>query len=67
MLSSVWAIVRDGKIVPLESVNLPEGTKVLVTLLPENEAEFWLQASESSLSAVWDNSEDNVYAELLKG
>lgn len=67
MLNSVWAIVRDGRIVPLESVDIPEGTKVLVTLLPESETEFWLQASEVSLSAVWDNAEDDVYAELLKG
>lgn len=67
MLSSIWAIVRGGRIVPLESVDIPEGTKVLVTLLPESETEFWLQASEVSLSAVWDNAEDGVYAELLKG
>ena len=26
--------------------------------------DFWLQASESSLDAVWGNPEDDVYAEL---
>ncbi|AUB38126.1 hypothetical protein COO91_04089 [Nostoc flagelliforme CCNUN1] len=40
-------------------------TRVLVTLLPDDETEFWLQTSQTSLSSVWDNAEDDVYAELL--
>ncbi|CAN5795651.1 hypothetical protein BH24ACI1_BH24ACI1_29080 [soil metagenome] len=28
--------------------------------------EFWLSASESSLNEIWNNEEDDVYAELLK-
>lgn len=28
--------------------------------------DFWLQASEASLNAIWDNPEDDVYAELLE-
>ena len=66
MINTIWAIVREGKIVPLEEIEVPEGTRVLVTLLPEEEADFWLAASESSSSAVWDNAEDDVYAELLE-
>lgn len=27
---------------------------------------FWLEASESSLNEIWDNEEDDVYAELLE-
>lgn len=27
--------------------------------------EFWLKASELSLNLIWDNPEDDVYAELL--
>ncbi|MEH2241487.1 hypothetical protein [Nostoc sp.] len=65
MLKTLWATVRQGKIELLESAELPEGTRVLVTLLPDNETEFWLQASQTSLDAVWDNAEDDVYAELL--
>ena len=49
----------------LESEELPEGTRVLVTVLPDDETEFWLQTSPTSLSSVWDNAEDDVYAELL--
>ncbi|MEH2025815.1 hypothetical protein [Nostoc sp.] len=65
MLKTLWATVRQGKIELLESEELPEGTRVLVTLLPNDETEFWLQASQTSLDAVWDKAEDDVYAQLL--
>ena len=66
MIKTLWATVRQGKIELLESAELPEGVRVLVTVLPDDEAEFWLQASEVSLNAVWDNVEDDVYAQLLQ-
>ena len=66
MMNTILAVIREGKIVPLESVQLPEGTRALVTLLPEDDASFWLAASESSLSEVWGNAEDDIYAELLE-
>jgi hypothetical protein len=66
MLQTLWATIRQGKIELLESTGLPEGTRVLVTLLPDNEAGFWVQASQTSLDAVWDNTEDDVYAQLLQ-
>jgi putative addiction module component (TIGR02574 family) len=28
--------------------------------------DFWLKASEPSLNAIWDNPEDDIYAELLE-
>ena len=65
MMNTIRAIVREGKIELLEEVEIPEGTEVLVTPLPD-EPDDWLKASESSLDAVWDNSEDDVYAELLE-
>jgi hypothetical protein len=52
MINTIWAVIRGGKIVPLEDVKAPEGTRALVT-------------SESSLSEIWGNAEDDVYAELL--
>ncbi|HXF41912.1 MAG TPA: hypothetical protein VN687_19505 [Blastocatellia bacterium] len=64
MINTVRAIVREGRIQLLEEIDLPEGTEVLVTPLLD-ETDFWQRASESSLDAVWDNPEDNVYAELL--
>ena len=66
MLRTFLGTVRQGKIELLDSANLVEGTQVLVTLIANDEAEFWLQASQVSLNAVWDNAEDDIYAELLK-
>ena len=66
MLKILLTTVRQGKIEISEQVELPEGTKVLVTVLPDNEAEFWRDASQQSLYKVWDNSEDDIYAKLLE-
>ena len=66
MINTIWAVIRDGKIIPLEAVKVPEGTRALVTLLPEDEAGFWLAASEPSLNEIWGNTEDDIYAELLE-
>ncbi len=66
MLTTLWGTVRNGKIEILESTTLPEGTTVLVTLLPDPEAEFWHQASQTALDSIWNNTEDDSYAELLK-
>ncbi|CAD5956193.1 hypothetical protein [Planktothrix agardhii] len=66
MQRTFWGTVRQGKIELLDSADLVEGTQVLVTLIANDEAEFWLQASQVSLNAVWDNAEDDIYAELLK-
>lgn len=65
MPNTIRAIVREGKIELLEKVEIPEGTEVLVTPLLD-EANFWLKASESSANSIWDNAEDDVYAELLE-
>lgn len=65
MLSTVKAVVREGKIELLERVDLPEGSKLLVTVLPDEEASFWLDASQTSLDRIWDHPEDDVYACLL--
>lgn len=66
MSNPVRAIVRQGKIELLEPVDLPEGAPALVTLVSDDEA-FWLRASQRSADEVWDNPQDDVYAELLEG
>jgi hypothetical protein len=65
MLNTIRAVVREGKIELLEKIEIPEGTEVLVTPLVD-EPDFWLKASANSLDSVWDNPEDDVYAELLE-
>jgi hypothetical protein len=64
-MQNIRAIVREGRIELLEEIEIPEGTELLVTPLTED-YNFWLHASESSLDSVWDNAEDDVYAELLE-
>ncbi len=67
MLNTAWAIVREGKIELLEPANLPEGRKVLVTILPESDDNlFWLNASQPSLQQIWEHPDEEVYGELLK-
>ena len=65
MLKTLWATVRLGKIELLESAELPEGVMLLVTVLPDDQAQFWVNASQTSQDAVWNNTEDDVYARLL--
>jgi len=65
MLNTIRAVMREGKIELLEKVEIPEGTEVLGTPLVD-EPNFWLNASESSLDSIWDNSEDDVSAGLLE-
>ena len=65
MQERIRAIVNEGKIEPLEKLDVPNGTEVLVTVL-SNGNDFWLGASEPSLNAIWSNAEDDVYAELLE-
>ena len=62
-METFWATVHQGKIELLEAAELSEGTKVLITLFPDDEANFWLQASQVSLDSVWDNGEDNMYTQ----
>ena len=67
MLNTLWAVVREQKIELLKKVEIPEGTRLLVTLLTDqDETQFWQNASQSSLETVWNNPQDDVYAELLK-
>ena len=65
MLSTIPAVIRDGKIELLEPISLPDGAHVLVTVLQDDDQAFWQQASESALKRVWDNAEDDIYADLL--
>ena len=66
MLNSVWAVIREGRIEFLEQVDLPEGAKVLVTVLSEDDNQFWQNASQTALERIWGNPEDDVYARLLE-
>ncbi|WP_310485804.1 hypothetical protein [Chamaesiphon sp. VAR_48_metabat_403] len=64
MPKTVWATFCQGKVELSEPIAISEGTRILVTILPDDESEFWLKASQTSLAAVWDNDEDDIYAQL---
>jgi hypothetical protein len=66
MLKTLWATVRQGKVELLDIAELPEGARVLLTVLPDEETEFWLKSSQESLDAVWNNDEDEIYAQLVQ-
>ncbi len=61
MLKTLWATVRQGKVELLDVADLPEGARVLLTVLLDEEADFWLKSSQESLDAVWNNDEDEIY------
>lgn len=65
MLSTLRAIVRNGKIELLEPTPLLDGSHLLVTILEEPDESFWTRASSATLTVIWDHREDDVYAELL--
>ena len=48
MLSTALGIVKDGRIETLERISLPEGKRVLVTILPDDDS-FWQEASRETL------------------
>lgn len=66
MMNTLWAVVRDGRITPEEPIELQDGQRVLITILPDEDHAFWLSVASSSLDAIWDNEEDDIYAELLE-
>ena len=72
MLTTRRGVLQRGTVTLLEPADVPEGTRALVTLLPDEEGAasdlraFWQDASRAALDAVWDNPEDDVYADLLK-
>ena len=71
--NTVLDVDRDGNICGLtiehasQRADIPRFSYEQVASCESRAAceEFWLKASEPSLDAIWDNCEDDVYAELL--
>jgi hypothetical protein len=66
MPQTIWATIQQGKVQLAEPLDLPDGIRVLITILPDDETNFWDNASQPSLDAIWNNNEDDVYAQLLQ-
>jgi hypothetical protein len=65
-METIEGIVKNGHVVPTADIELPEGSKAIITIVDSENDEFWLSTSEEAAARVWGNSEDDVYAELLK-
>jgi predicted DNA-binding antitoxin AbrB/MazE fold protein len=72
MSTTVEAIYEDGKLVLQQPLPLPEKAHVRVTIESEEasmsdvERAAWLKLSEESLMKAWNNTDDDIFNELLK-
>jgi len=66
-MESIPGIVQDKKVVFLEETHIPDGTRVIVTVPSDQDSvPFWDAASAETLERIWNNEEDDIYADLLK-
>jgi predicted DNA-binding antitoxin AbrB/MazE fold protein len=61
------AIYENGVLRPLSPLTLPEHARVRLAVddLRDDERSEWHAQSERRLKAVWDNSADDVFNDLL--
>jgi predicted DNA-binding antitoxin AbrB/MazE fold protein len=67
MTVKLEAIYENGVLRPLSPLSLPEHTRVRLVVddVGDEERVPWLEQSQRSLMTVWDNSEDDIFNELL--
>jgi predicted DNA-binding antitoxin AbrB/MazE fold protein len=65
MSTTIEALYEDGKLILQRPLPLPGKTRVLVTVETDPERGGWLRVSEEALLRAWDNSDDDVFNELL--
>ncbi len=65
MTTTIEALYDDGKLILRRPLPLPRKTRVLVTVETDPERGAWLRVSEEALLQTWDNSDDDVFNELL--
>ena len=72
MTTTVEAIYEDGVLKLSRRLPLPEKARVNVTIdsgtacYEDIERSAWLKLSENVLTATWENSDDDVFNELLQ-
>lgn len=67
MTIDLEAIYENGLLRPLSPLPLPEHALVRLSLndLSDDARAQWLEQSHRALAAVWENSEDDVFNDLL--
>jgi hypothetical protein len=66
MFTQLLAIVKDGKIQTLDSIDLPEGTELVVTIDRDLEALEWSSLSLNSLNRAYADDEPEYEISQLK-
>lgn len=70
MSNTFLAVIKNSKIVLIDSVILPEGTKLLVTPIPDNSisnlSEDWNNISLQGLENTYDENEPEYSIESIK-
>jgi predicted DNA-binding antitoxin AbrB/MazE fold protein len=70
MSSQLLAVIRNGKIEPLEPINFPEGTQLVVTISSSSEvvgdSEDWYALSLQGLSRAYGNDEPDYDLSQIK-
>ncbi len=71
MTATVDAIYEKGTLRLLSPLALPENSQVRVCIEPsaspdDAERAIWLKLSEKVLTEAWDNSEDEIFNDLLQ-
>jgi predicted DNA-binding antitoxin AbrB/MazE fold protein len=72
MPTQLLAIVKNGKIEPLEPINFPEGTQLVVTVssspetLKDTESEDWYALSLQGLSRAYGDDEPDYELSQIK-
>jgi predicted DNA-binding antitoxin AbrB/MazE fold protein len=65
MTTTIEAIYENGVLKPRKALDLPDKSRVLVTIESDPERAEWLERSKQRLAETWDNSADDVFNELL--
>jgi hypothetical protein len=66
MYQTLSAEMRNGRIKLFDKAKIPEGARVLVTVIQEDDGQFWQKASQTSLDKIWANKGDDVYEKLIR-
>lgn len=70
MLKTFWAVIKNSKIELFDLVNIPEGTKLLVTPIPNNlnlkPSQEWNDITLSGLNQAYDEDEPEYSLDLIK-
>ncbi|OGU17443.1 MAG: hypothetical protein A2X61_08995 [Ignavibacteria bacterium GWB2_35_12] len=66
MLISHQAVYESGNLKLPKDASIPDGSKVIVTVIEEPSEDYFIKASEEMLDKIWNNDNDDIYEQLLE-